>query len=645
VAGFGGGKGGFAGTGGSVPCGFYDCARLPHVRAGAPVECVNGVCVIPPGSCEENYAHCSTNTNVGCEADLRSSFTCASCTTRCSGSTPICSDDGTGYRCGTGCTEQSPDRCGGICTDVDDDAENCGECFRSCTNQGVEAACEEGECVAVGPCQLPLGDCDGMFGCETEVVTPENCGACGRNNCGATNATPDCSSASACTNPTCNPGFGNCERTSLDCESQFGAACFPRYAGTRRVAVVPEAAAVGIDGSYALGGLFSYEFDFDASLAVDRKTSAGESDAYVTRFDANGTYAWTRVVASGFNSDQVQSLAMATDGSPVAVGTFYGTADLDPGPAVDERGGPYFTNIFVSKLSPVGTLTWARTLNGEVRPLQVAVDSAGAVYVAGWFYGEVDFDPGDGEAFESPGSYGTEAGFLLKLDASGNYVSSKFLKGPNVARFVGVSVAPDDTAWALGVHSSFGEATIDGTAIVDDQGTVLAPFASTGALRGIYSLGGDANGYAEGRIAAAAGAVHVSSPFTSGDLDPGPGTVSRFTNVPSMVHVTLDSAGAYRDAHLIPSYAYDFPEIAPAAAGGALVGLRGSGLGELRSYYADGASAWTLKIGGYFSLYRLASSSTYFIVAGAEYNAADYDPGPGVDAVYGPTPVVTRYGF
>ena len=51
------------------------------------------------------------------------------------------------------------------------------------------------------------------------------------------------------------------------------------------------------------------------------------------------------------------------------------------------------------------------------------------------------------------------------------------------------------------------------------------------------------------------------------------------------------------------------------------------------------------RIGAYFGLHRMASSSTHFIVVGGENGSADYDPGPGVDPVYGPTPIITRYAF
>jgi hypothetical protein len=508
----------------------------------------------------------------------------------------------------------------------------------------VEAECQDGECVAVGPCYPPFGDCDEVFGCETEVTTPENCGACGRNNCGAENATPDCSSTSGCTNPSCNAGFGNCDRASLDCESTFGAACFPRYAGTRRLAVIPEVAAVGDDASFVLGGSFSYELDFDASLGTDRKTAVGGSDAYVTRFDANGSYAWTRIVAQGYSTETLTALAVSPDGSPIVAGTFYGTCDLDPGPGVDERGGKSYANVFVSKLSAAGTLTWAASFEGEFYPAQIAVDAASGIYVAGRFSGEVDFDPGAGEAIENANTYG-EAGFLLKLDAGGNYVWSKFVHGPNWERFHGVSVAADGAVWALGSQNGFGTSSVEGTLVPDDSGIFVASFEPTGALRGVFSFGGEATEGPTVKVAASAGAVHVAGPFTSDDLDPGPGTVTRFASGSSVVHVTLDGAGVYRDAHLFPAYSYGYPELASAPAGGALLGLRDYGGGEVRAYYADGASAWTLAIGEYFTLTRMASSSTYFIVAGSEYGAADYDPGPGVDAIYGPTPVVTRYAF
>jgi hypothetical protein len=635
--------GGFGGSGGSaggplVPCGFYDCARLPHVRPDAEnVECQNGVCIIPQDACEENYTHCTTNFNVGCETYLGSINDCGVCGRRCIGGTPVCADDGSGFQCGTGCSEPRPDRCGFGCTDLDTDEQNCGACFVQCSNSRVVAECQNRVCVATGACEAPWGDCDGMFGCETELLTPENCGACGRNNCGATNASPECSSLTGCVKPTCNPGYGNCDITSLDCEATYGASCFPIYAGTRRIALIPNAAAVAPGGSFALGGMWAGELDFDASLAVDRLTSDYSGDGYVTRYDANGAYSWTRAVVTGNGYELVNAVAMAADGSVVAVGAFNQPVDLDPGSGVLEHDPNYQSAMFVSKLSTAGTLTWARVIIGVELPGQVATDASGAVYFAGAFSGEIDLDPGTGEDLHEDFTGG---GFLVKLDASGSFVWSRLVEGASNEAFFGVSAAPDGSVWTIGRHN--GSASVAGTTLSSSAGAVLAGFEAAGGVRRVANFDYLYNAYFPNyKVSAGTNAVHVSgAPYQGSDLDPGTGVVNRYSLEQSAFVVHLDGTGAYREAHVFP--AYDFPELAGTPTG-VLFGQRSTS--ELRAYTHDGVSSWTMQIGNTFGMYHVASSTTHFIVIGGEYGAADYDPGPGTDVIYGSTQLVTRYAF
>ena len=47
-----------------------DCNHLPHCARGSEQSpCVNGSCVLPPGSCQTGFANCSGNANAGCETD------------------------------------------------------------------------------------------------------------------------------------------------------------------------------------------------------------------------------------------------------------------------------------------------------------------------------------------------------------------------------------------------------------------------------------------------------------------------------------------------------------------------------------------------------------------------------------------------
>ncbi len=74
--------------------------------------------------------------------------------------------------------------CGASCTDTQVDPRNCGACFRDCSNlPGVDPAsarCVAGLCVINRACMANRGDCNGdsMDGCETDLGTTMNCGAC-----------------------------------------------------------------------------------------------------------------------------------------------------------------------------------------------------------------------------------------------------------------------------------------------------------------------------------------------------------------------------------------------------------------------------------------------------------------------------------
>jgi hypothetical protein len=645
VLGGGGPTGGVGGsaTGGSggVPCGTFDCTRLPGVRAGAQVQCVDGICVVPADSCAEGFAHCSTNLNVGCEANLLSSEHCGNCETRCGGTTPECTLGPSGPRCSQGCEEPTPDKCRTLCTNYATDSANCGACGTDCSSGHAPGVCMNAACVRTGPCEVRWGDCNDGIGCESALTSPDNCGACGRNDCGAEGAVTECSSPAGCVPPTCIAGYANCDRASHDCEARTGAACFPTalpLLGLAALPTTPSSFAIAAGGAVYVAGGFGYSFDFDPSSGADEHTSVGYDDAYVTRFDANGAYAWTRTFG-GAGQDGVQTVAVGRDGSLLVSGYFSGPADLDPGPGVDNHTAE--SAAFVSKLTAGGELVWARELTGNKSVSEVAGDAAGAVYAIGTYF--LPASPSGVSA--QAGEYGT---FFVKFDASGTVVWDAPIEAEHPGEFTSLAVAADGSVWAAGRQTA--PATLLGRSLGPESGNVLVGLEPTGTVRTLWSPGAQTDGTEYPFVAAGTNVHFKTAVGSSLDVDPGSATVtrtSRFVNVGSSVVVDLGTNGTYLSAHVFEEAVLDLQETPD---GGALAlvlvpSLSPNQIPDIVAYHADGTAAWSLRTTpGAVEFPRLAASSTHFAVLALEPEAA-MAPSSDTGAKYPTVPVVRRYAF
>jgi hypothetical protein len=134
------------------------------------------------------------------------------------------------------------------------------------------------------------------------------------------------------------------------------------------------------------------------------------------------TLEWVKMYGGDY-IDYSHAIVVDAAGNSYTTGLFSTTVDFDPGPDVFEitKVGGWF-DCFVSKLDVDGNLVWIKTFQGDGDPesFDLALDETGNVYVAGEFWGSVDFDPGpDSLIFyaEEP-----HAGFVVKLDSMGDLV-------------------------------------------------------------------------------------------------------------------------------------------------------------------------------------------------------------------------------
>ena len=204
------------------------CGRGCSSTNTAVRSCAAGVCT---SSCAVGFGNCSQPVapapDDGCEVDLTTSSTnCGACGRGCSANNapaPSCAGGLCNSACSAGfgnCTQPAaPTADDGCETDLNSTG-NCGACGRTCSLSNVSvAACTGGLCTST--CSGTFGNCSQPVapaaddGCEVNLASSAgNCGGCGRacSNASVSGA-PTCSGG-LCTSA-CVAGHGNCARPAF----------------------------------------------------------------------------------------------------------------------------------------------------------------------------------------------------------------------------------------------------------------------------------------------------------------------------------------------------------------------------------------------------------------------------------------------
>lgn len=144
-----------------------------------------------------------------------------------------------------------------------------------------------------------------------------------------------------------------------------------------------------------------------ANLGGASFASSGGKDGYIAGLGATGAHQWSR--AYGDSSEDIGNRVVpAGNGQVYATGLFSGTIDLG-GTKITAGGAG---DSFVARYGPGGQLEWSQQLGGtgEISAWDIALDSAGGVWVGGMFSGTM----------QAVGSTLTSAGgndiFLVRIE-------------------------------------------------------------------------------------------------------------------------------------------------------------------------------------------------------------------------------------
>lgn len=165
----------------------------------------------------------------------------------------------------------------------------------------------------------------------------------------------------------------------------------------------------------------------------------------------------------GSSLDEGRGIAVDINGNSYSTG-YYQSSFTVAGSTLTHSGN---RDCYLIKRDSSGTAVWAKKFGGSGQEYGhgVAVDSAGDVYLTGWFENTVDFDPNSGVSNLT--SSGATDAFLVKLSSAGSLVYARKFGGASNDYAFNVALS-----YTNGLASAYVVGYFEGTADYDPTPTV-----------------------------------------------------------------------------------------------------------------------------------------------------------------------------
>ncbi|QUI23467.1 SBBP repeat-containing protein [Vallitalea pronyensis] len=232
------------------------------------------------------------------------------------------------------------------------------------------------------------------------------------------------------------------------------AVIYSTYLGGNDSDIGDDVAIDSTGSAYVTGGTLS--IDFPTTAGAFQTVFGGNSDAFVTKFNVDGTAPVYSTYLGGNSDDGGNAIAIDNMGSAYVTGaTKSGNFPVTPGAFQPTFSGGDFDG-FVTKLDIDGSaLMYSTYLGGSDRDIgfAIAVDSTGSAYVTGQTR-SLDF-PIIAGAFQPIYSGGDFDVFVTKLNTTGTgLIYSTYLGGSGSDQGFGIAVDTNGSAYVTGETNS-----------------------------------------------------------------------------------------------------------------------------------------------------------------------------------------------
>ena len=299
-------------------------------------------------------------------------------------------------------------------------------------------------------------------------------------------------------------------------------------------------------GNVYIAGQFSGYTDFDPSAGTYALTSVGIFDAFTAKYGPTGNLIWAVQLGGSVDEGAIcKAISLDQDGNVIVVGEFTGTADFDPSAATANLTS-FSNDVFVCKLTNAGAYVWAKQIGGSAAPFvfDVAVDSDGNIYTAGYFQSTTDFDP-SAATFEMTAVNGDC--FLSKLDSDGNFVWAFKVGSTTGDGGYGVYIDDMDHVFLTGTFGNTADFDPSGDTYnltsTGESDVFLMKLDVDATLIWAISFGGTLSDYAANLTVDIDDNIYVTGYFEgTADFDPGVGVSNGTSNGALDVYLSKFSA-------------------------------------------------------------------------------------------------------
>lgn len=127
----------------------------------------------------------------------------------------------------------------------------------------------------------------------------------------------------------------------------------------------PRTLAVDKHGNiYNAGKISSGEVEFDVKSGV-KKLKGDDGGHYIAKYDSAQNLLWVKQYGNQISSCETQSVVVDASGNIYLAGYFMGYFDVDPGPIATWEVAKGSTDMFIIKLDPDGNYLWHKAIGDE----------------------------------------------------------------------------------------------------------------------------------------------------------------------------------------------------------------------------------------------------------------------------------------